>query len=104
MKLKPKAATMLRKHSRDLTVDIAAEIMESTATKKKSTVVNLKVSADLCNRYMDGMKPEQMITLIEQALDAWFAGGKGGCQCLMRMIWLVWIQTTSISSMKMCMM
>ena len=75
-KLKPKAATMLRKHSGELTDDMAAEILESTVAKKKSTVVSLKMPTDLCSKYMDGMKPEQMITLIEQALDAWFAGGK----------------------------
>ena len=76
MKLKPKVATMLRKHSGELTVDMATEIMESTVAKKKSAVVSLKVPSDLCSRYMDGMKPDQMITLIEQALDAWFVGGK----------------------------
>ena len=75
-KLKPKAATMLRKQCGELTEDMAAEILESTMAKKKSDVVSLKMPPDLCSRYMDGMKPEQMITLIEQALDAWFAGGK----------------------------
>ena len=75
-KLKPKAATMLRKHSGELTDDMAAEILESAVAKKKSAVVSLKMPTDLCSRYMDGMKPEQMISLIEQALDAWFAGGR----------------------------
>ena len=52
MKLKPKAATMLRKHSGELTEDMAAEILESTVAKKKSTVVSLKMPTDLCSKYM----------------------------------------------------
>lgn len=43
MKLKPKAAKLLRKRSGKLTEGMATKIMESTVTKNKSALVSLKV-------------------------------------------------------------
>lgn len=76
MKLRPKVATALRKASGSLTADKAADIMETTAGKKKTATVSLRIPSELCNKYMDGLKPEQMVTLIERALAAWVTGGK----------------------------
>lgn len=75
MKLKPKAATILRKASGSVTEDSAAEILEETnAKRKKGAAISLKVPFEVCSRYMDGMKPDQMVSLIEKALAAWFEG------------------------------
>ena len=76
MKLRPKIATALRNASGSLTADKAADIMESVAGMKKSATVSLRIPSELCNRYMDGLKPEQMVTMIERALAAWVTSGK----------------------------
>ena len=76
MKLRPKAATALRSVSGSLTADKAMDIMESIAGKKKAATVSLRIPSELCNKYMDGLKPEQMVTLIERALAAWATSGK----------------------------
>lgn len=76
MKLRPKAATALRSVSGSLTADKATDIMESIAGKKKAATVSLRIPSELCNKYMDGLKPEQMVTLIERALAAWTTSGK----------------------------
>ena len=75
-KLRPKTATALRKASGNLTADAAADIMQTTAGKKKTATVNLRIPSELYSKYMDGMKPEQMVTLIERALAAWVKSGK----------------------------
>lgn len=76
MKLRPKIATALRNASGSLTADKAADIMESVAGKKKAATVSLRIPSEICNKYMDGLKPEQMVTLIERALTAWAASEK----------------------------
>ncbi len=76
MKLRPKIETALRNASGGLTADKAANIMESVAGKKKAATVSLRIPSELCNKYMDGLKPEQMVTLIERALAAWYTSGK----------------------------
>ena len=76
MKLRPKIATALRNASGSLTADKAADIMESVAGKKKAATVSLRIPSELCNKYMDGLKPDQMVALIERALAAWVTSGK----------------------------
>lgn len=76
LKLRPKIATALRNASGSLTADKAADIMESIAGKKKAATVSLRIPSELCDKYMEGLKPEQMVTLIEKALAAWTTNGK----------------------------
>lgn len=34
----------------------------------------MKLPQAICSKYFEGMNAEQMAALVEQALDAWFAG------------------------------
>ena len=36
--------------------------------------MSLKLPTAICSKYFEGMNAEQMASLVEQALDAWFAG------------------------------
>jgi hypothetical protein len=54
------------------------EIMETLQAKRSGNAdVNLKLSKTVCMKYFDGMSAEQMATVVEQALAAWFEGEAG---------------------------
>lgn len=73
-KLTPKMADRLRKGSGDLDEKKMLEIMDGLTAKKDTNGVNLKLPQAICSKYFDGMNAQQMAELVEQALDAWFAG------------------------------
>ena len=77
LKLKPKMATELRKQSGNLTENKIAEIMDALMVKKSSANVgvNLKLPSSICEKYFEGMDSEQMTSIVEQALSAWFESG-----------------------------
>ena len=74
LKLTPKMAERLRKASGDLDEKKMLDILDGLKVKKSANGVNLKLPQAICSRYFDGMNAEQMASLVEQALDAWFAG------------------------------
>lgn len=50
------------------------EIVDGLKVKKNANGVSLKLPTTICSKYFEGMNAEQMASLVEQALDAWFAG------------------------------
>lgn len=77
MKLKPKMASELRKQSGNLTEAVIAQIMDALSVKKSSVNVgvSLKLPNSICEKYFTGLDTEQMASLVEQALAAWFESG-----------------------------
>ena len=76
LKLKPKAATELRKHGGELTEEKIVEILDALSINKRSgnEGLNLKLPNSLCEKYFSGMESNEMASIVEQALEAWFAG------------------------------
>ena len=74
LKLMPKMAAQLRKVSGDLDEEKMLEIVDGLKVKKNANGVSLKLPMAICSKYFEGMNAEQMASLVEQALDAWFAG------------------------------
>ena len=74
LKLTPKMADRLRKESGNLDEKKMLEILDGLTAKKDTNGVNLKLPQAICSKYFDGMNAQQMATLVEQALEAWFAG------------------------------
>lgn len=72
LKLKPAAAAKLHKAAGTLTEESVREIMDGPKVKREGSSVSLKLSKSICSKYFDGMNPEQMATVVEQALAAWF--------------------------------
>lgn len=74
LKLKPKMAAELRKIAGTLTEEKIGEIIGALSVKKEANAgVNLKIPKSICKKYFDGMAPEQMASVVEQALAAWFS-------------------------------
>ena len=74
LKLMPKMAAQLRKASGDLDEGKMLEIVDGLKVKKQANGVSLTLPAAICSKYFEGMNAEQMASLVEQALEAWFAG------------------------------
>ena len=76
LKLKPKAAAELRKHGGELTEEKIVEILDALSINKRSgnEGLNLKLPNSLCEKYFSGMESNEMASIVEQALEAWFAG------------------------------
>ena len=74
LKLTPKMAAQLRKASGDLDEEKILEIVDGFKVKKNANGVSLKLPTAICSKYFEGMNAEQMASLVEQALEAWFAG------------------------------
>ena len=58
--------------------------MDALMVKKSSANVgvNLKLPNSICEKYFEGMDSEQMTSIVEQALSAWFeSGGNVGVSC-----------------------
>ena len=74
LKLMPKMAAQLRKASGNLDEEKMLEIVDGLKVKKQANGVSLKLPTAICSKYFEGMNAEQMASLVEQALEAWFAG------------------------------
>ena len=74
LKLTPKMAAQLRKASGSLNEEKMIEIVDGLKVKKNPNGMSLKLPKAICSKYFDGMSAEQMADIVEQALDAWFAG------------------------------
>ena len=76
LKLKPKSAAELRKHGGELTEEKIVEILDALSINKRSgnEGLNLKLPNSLCEKYFSGMESNEMASIVEQALEAWFAG------------------------------
>ena len=74
LKLTPKMAAQLRKASGGLDEEMMLGIVDGLKVKKNANGVSLKLPMAICSKYFGGMNAEQMASLVEQALDAWFAG------------------------------
>ena len=73
-KLMPKMAAQLRKASENLDEEKMLEIIDGLKVKKQANGVSLKLPTTICSKYFEGMNAEQMASLVEQTLEAWFAG------------------------------
>ena len=74
-KIKPKVAAELRKQTGKLTEQAVADVFESFM-ETKSTGVKIQISGELRKKYFAGMDQKEILTLIDQALGAWFQSGK----------------------------
>ena len=74
LKLTPKMAAQLRNSSGSLNEEKMIEIVDGLKVKKNPNGMSLKLPKAICSKYFDGMSAEQMADIVEQALDAWFAG------------------------------
>ena len=74
LKITPKMAAQLRKASGDLDAEKMLEIVDGLSVKKNANGVSLKLPQAICSKYFEGMNAEQMASIVEQALDAWYAG------------------------------
>lgn len=74
LKLTPKMAAQLRKASGGLDEGKMLEIVDGLKVKKNANGVSLKLPTAICSKYFEGMNAEQMASLVERALEAWFAG------------------------------
>lgn len=70
-------AAEFRKQTGKLDEECIAQIMDALSIKKSSVNagVSLKLPRSICEKYFAGMDTDQMATLVEQALTAWFEGG-----------------------------
>ena len=50
---------------------------KKTKVKKNANGVSLKLPTAICSKYFKGMNAEQMASLVEKALEAWFSGKEG---------------------------
>lgn len=76
LKLKPKMAAELRKHSGELTERTVERLIEAMIVKKVSGNEGMRVilSEDIQQKYFSDMNAAQMAEVVEQALEAWFSG------------------------------
>ena len=65
-------AMKLREHSGDLTEAMVKRYLSITTIKKKT----YRVPARIVDKYFTGMEPGKVDSIVEAALDAWFAKGK----------------------------
>ena len=73
-KLKPKMTAQLRKCGGKLTEEKIAEILDAAAVKKKIKAdgISVKLPQDICEKYLDGMDPDAVQKVVEDALRKWF--------------------------------
>ena len=74
-KIKPKVAAELRKQTEKLTEQVVADVFESFM-ETKSTGGKIQISGELRKKYFAGMDQKEILTLIDQALGAWFQSGQ----------------------------
>ena len=76
VKLKPKMAEELRKHSGELTEELTESLIEAMTVRKPSPDdgTKVKVPDSICEKYFSGMSAVQMAEVVAQALEAWFSG------------------------------
>lgn len=76
VKLRPPIAEALRKEAGSITEEKADELLRKLRPKEdiKRISIRLKLTEGVCSRYLTGMNLEQMTAVVEQALEAWFAG------------------------------
>lgn len=74
LKITPKMADQLRKASGTLNEEKMLEIMDGLKVKKNTNGISLKLPQAICSKYFEGMNAEQMASIVEQALDVWYAG------------------------------
>lgn len=74
LKLKPAMAERLHEESGNLSEEKLLQILDGFEVKKACTGVNVKISKAVCSKYFDGMNTDQMASVVEQALEAWFSG------------------------------
>lgn len=81
LKLKPKMAAELRKHSGELTERTVERLIEAMIVKKVSGNEGMRVilSEDIRQKYFSDMNAAQMAEVVEQALEAWFSGKEAAC-------------------------
>lgn len=70
----PKMAAQLRKASGDLDEEKMPDIVDGLKVKMNANGVSLKLPTAICSKYFEGMNAEQMASIVELALEAWFAG------------------------------
>lgn len=78
LKITPKMAAQLRKSSGTLNEEKMLEIIDGLKVKKNTNGISLKLPQAICSKYFEGMNAEQMASIVEQALDAWYAGKEAG--------------------------
>lgn len=69
------AVAKIRSHSGALSEVMIRRYLNAAPDKKKT----YRVPASLIEKYFKGMEPSTVDSVMEQALDAWFAAQKGGC-------------------------
>lgn len=74
LKVKPKMAAELRKCNGELTPEKIAEIIDAVSVRQHSVNagVSLRLPNTICDKYFAGMSTEQMASVVEQALAAWY--------------------------------
>lgn len=75
MKLKPKMAAELRKHTGGLTEDAVKQLIGDMVEAKpaSSRWVKVRLSDDVCHKHFAGLSAAQITEMVEQALEDWFA-------------------------------
>ena len=71
-KISPKIAAGLRKKKGFLSDGVITDIFEKPK-KKKAQGLSIRISRSLQNKYFEGMGADEMIEVIDRALEAWFA-------------------------------
>lgn len=74
--VKPKTAAKLRERSGSLTEQVVAEAFEEP--KKSCAGISIRINGELRNRYFDGMEKQEILTVIDRALEAWFERKEAG--------------------------
>lgn len=76
VKLRPKMAEELRKHSGKLTEELVESVIDSMSSGRASADDGLRVKLpdSVRQKYFVGMSAIQMAKVVEQALEAWFSG------------------------------
>lgn len=72
LKISPRMAAELRKHTGELTKEKVAEILDALRVKSENAGVRLSLPHTICEKYFKGMDQAAMTAVVEQALAAWF--------------------------------
>lgn len=82
LKISSKMAKDFREAAGTLDLDRLNAIMHPAAGGTKGKMLNVKMPAEVEEKYFSGMKAKERTELVMQALDAWFAGKEAACvQC-----------------------
>ena len=76
VKLRPKMAEEIRKHSGELTEELVERVIDSMNSSRASAGdgLRLKLPDSMRQKYFAGMSAIQMAEVVEQALEAWLSG------------------------------